>query len=329
MQKFLNFSVAYFTFAVFFAALVGSDFGQVIGPVFAFLALLLTPPYALAVVVGGALLRRYFWQHKAIWRDAFLATVSLLFLMTAFTTLKTAMPSVMPYWADPLLIEVDRALHFGTDPWRLFHAAVPRFDAAVADVIYLWVWVGVVVAFPILLATTERDRDRLNCYLILYAVAWAGPGNVVALPLLSSGPIYVGPLYGDTSFDALHAALEAAGIPETRFGTIQQLLLVHHTEGTLTFGAGISAFPSVHVAVSTVVTLYLHDRFRHPVTTTLGIGFLGVILFLSVWLGGHYAVDGYTSITVLAVARHFIRRRITAASAEPVQAPEPVPVIAR
>jgi hypothetical protein len=329
MQKFLIFSVSYFIFAVVFAALAGSDYSEVIRPVFGFLGLLLTPPYALAFVAGGALVRRYLWQHRAIWRDAFLATVSLLFLMTAFTTLKTAMPSVMPYWADPLLIEVDRALHFGTDPWRLFHAAVPGFDARVADIIYLWVWVGVVVAFPILLATTERDRDRLNCYLVLYAVAWAGLGNVVAQPLLSSGPIYVGPLYGDTSFDALHAALEAAGIPETRFGTIQQLLLAHLTEGTLTFGAGISAFPSVHVAVSTVVTLYIHDRFRHPVTSALGFGFLGVILFLSVWLGGHYAVDGYTSIAVLVVARQFIRRRITAARAEPEQIAEPVPVIAR
>jgi hypothetical protein len=40
-----------------------------------------------------------------------------------------------------------------------------------------------------------------------------------------------------------------------------------------------------------------------------GFGFLLAIQFLSVYLGWHYAIDGYVSIAVVAGARQFLMRR--------------------
>ena len=73
-----------------------------------------------------------------------------------------------------------------------------------------------------------------------------------------------------------------------------------------TGGAAISAFPSMHVAVATIWAIYMTERswFFAPVA----IGFAVTILFLSVYTGWHYAVDGYVSIAVIlaiyAAVRH-------------------------
>jgi hypothetical protein len=311
MRRFAYFSVAYFIVAVVVSTSVGDGFRQIAGSITSFLNLVLTNPYTIALIAVCVVAARLLWREDTIWREFLLAVVSVCFFQTAFTTMKTAMPFIMPFWADPLFIDLDRALHFGIDPWSIAHAGAPWFDATVADLIYLRVWIGIAVFFPILLAATERDRTRLAMYLALYAIAWVGIGNLLALPFLSAGPIYAEAFHGDRSFAELHAALEATGVTGSTTGFIQSLLLYRHQEGLAIFGSGISAFPSVHVAVAAVVAFYLHDRFRHPATTALGLGFLGMILFLSVWLGWHYAVDGYVSIAVLALARHVIRRRLT------------------
>ena len=73
------------------------------------------------------------------------------------------------------------------------------------------------------------------------------------------------------------------------------------------FGSGISAFPSVHVAMAVVTSLYLAERSRW--LAPVGIAFVAIILFMSVYSGFHYAIDGYASILVVATAygleRHY------------------------
>ena len=62
-------------------------------------------------------------------------------------------------------------------------------------------------------------------------------------------------------------------------------------------GGGISAFPSMHAAMATLWAGYLVERSRW--LAPIGLGFLAVILYLSVYTGWHYAVDGIASIAVV------------------------------
>ena len=69
---------------------------------------------------------------------------------------------------------------------------------------------------------------------------------------------------------------------------------------------GISAFPSVHVGLIAMNALFVAERSR-----MLGrVAWLYVVLIVasSVYLGWHYAIDGYVSILVVVLAHKAGRR---------------------
>ncbi len=239
----------------------------------------------------------------------FLGSVLAFFLVkSGFTMFKAAMPGVSGFWADHGLAEIDRVLHFGIDPWELAHSIAPWLDAGIASAIYLHFWVALAFLFTMLITVFDQDEVRRNRYLWLNAFAWIGLGNVVAVATLSSGPIYYDALHGGERFMGLHAALNTVGLQETATGFIQWKLLDHHLAGLSALGTGISAFPSVHVGVAAVIACYLWDARPIPGARVVGIAFLVIIQFLSVWLGWHYAVDGYFSIMAVLMARAVLLR---------------------
>ena len=74
-----------------------------------------------------------------------------------------------------------------------------------------------------------------------------------------------------------------------------------------TAGSGISAFPSLHVAMMTVVALYLAGF--GWIGKAVGVALVSAVLFVSVWIGYHYAIDGYASIGAVLAAHWALRRR--------------------
>ena len=71
-------------------------------------------------------------------------------------------------------------------------------------------------------------------------------------------------------------------------------------------GGGISAFPSVHVALITMNALFLASYSR--VLGVLALAYVGFVLASSVYLGWHYAIDGYASIISVTLAYHLSRK---------------------
>jgi hypothetical protein len=127
-------------------------------------------------------------------------------------------------------------------------------------------------------------------YLWTYVLAWPLLGNVVAGAVMSAGPVYYGLVTGDARFAGL---LDYLG----HYSLAQQWradLWHSYVTGTAGFGTGISAFPSLHLANATLLVL-LASRVHRALMWT-AVAFCGVILFGSVHLGWHYAVDGYFSI---------------------------------
>ena len=117
-------------------------------------------------------------------------------------------------------------------------------------------------------------------------------GNVVASIAITAGPALYGLATGNHKrFAPLNDFLQST--PNTTEAT-QAYLWAMHEAGTGGLGSGISAFPSMHVAVTTVCALFLSEldkRLRIPAWS-----YVAIICVSSVYLGWHYAVDGYAAI---------------------------------
>ncbi|MCV2867168.1 phosphatase PAP2 family protein [Defluviimonas sp. WL0002] len=230
----------------------------------------------------------------------FIALVSCVLFQTAFYIVKSSIPLVVPFYADPWLADFDRWLHGGQDPWVLAHRILDWMPASLIATLYTTIWAFPALAFVFILVLIEADDLRFRRYVILYLFCWLGLGNVLAALGASVGPVFYYALLGDDRFADLHRALAVSGVAQTTVGALQENLWKNYIEGGLVVGSGISAFPSVHVGSTTLVALYVIERV--PIAAPPAIAFVALIQILSVYTGYHYAVDGYVSIAAMVGA---------------------------
>jgi hypothetical protein len=229
-----------------------------------------------------------------------------VFFLT-FTMVKSSMTFAVPFYADPALAGMDRWLHFGTDPWRIVHFAAPWVNADAAARIYAGLWFVPAMYFPALLRLFDEDEARIRRFVVLFAFAWIVLGNVVAIMVMSEGPVFYDRVNGGSQFAAMTAELARSGVLSSVAGQTQEFLWDMHVTENPTAGAGISAFPSVHVAMVTVIAAYVSERV--PVLFIPSMLAVALYQVLSVYLGWHYAVDGYASIIAVVALHRWLRRR--------------------
>lgn len=307
MKQFFRWSLLYLLASmVIFFAYRQAPFVQIVdafaGTADTLLALIKSAPgLVLSCLTGAALIvtlivtwaarKRY---RRDVVQEVGWALFGCLVFSIAFTFTKTSIPDIFPFYADPWLAKMDQALHGGVDAWIWAHQWSAHIPAAAVATLYFVIWGIPVALFPVVLALTDRDAARKVRFLILSASAWIGLGNVTALIGSSVGPVYYDRLLGGARFEGLLAALQSSGIAEGRVGQVQDGLWQMHLDSSPMFGAGISAFPSMHVALACVIMLYLCERSRW--LAPLGVLFLLSIQFCSVYIGWHYAIDGYVSL---------------------------------
>jgi len=204
-------------------------------------------------------------------------------LLTAF---KTSIPALNPFWLDQTLATAERAI-FGTDPWRITHAVLGG-ATRVIDVFYaLWFPLQSIVLCAILFQPPSEHKTRA---LISYALFWILLGIVAAVLLSSVGPIFYDRLTGSSEF----AGLEEIGAPIAR--TMSDMLWTAYTTHSTNVGNGISAAPSLHVAIAAWTALALRNRLMWL--------YVAAIWVASVHLGWHYVFDGLAGIAgALAIWR--------------------------
>lgn len=215
-----------------------------------------------------------------------------------FSFFKTAIPAFAPFSWDPMLAEWDRVLHGGYQPWELLQPLLghPYVTAAINGGYHLWFGVtyGVILWQMV---DTRRPRLRMQ-YLITFLLLWILVGNLGATLLSSAGPVYYGRVTGLPDPYAplmayLHGAAQVVSVPALE---VQDLLWRAYHDGLDIPGAGISAMPSMHLAIafSFVLLGFATSRMFGVVFSV----FAAVILIGSVHLGWHYAIDGYAAILV-------------------------------
>lgn len=200
---------------------------------------------------------------------------------------KSMMPLVTSFWADNMLADFDKAL-FGVDPWAVFHLInVPMID----EIYSTWAIVKFSALFTLLLLPqSARKAKALTAY---FAVMFLGMVGQYCLP--SAGPIFWNNL-------GLGDRYTAIPIPDmTRMA--RDYLWQYHQLGRGQVGTGISAFPSMHVAIATWLALMSNSFDKR--LGMLGWFYWTCIMFGSVYLGWHYIADGIGGSMIAVAAWKF------------------------
>lgn len=231
----------------------------------------------------------------------------------AFVALKVAIPSIVPFYADPYLAALDRMLFLGIDPWRFTHAIFGLPATVVIDWVYAS-WGGVATAVMLWAAFDRDPQFQIKAAFSLF-LTWAVLGNALAIALSSVGPIFYYDFYGATTFAPLMEMLpESLILHDARNFLLESL-------GRGNFGSGISAAPSLHVAVTCLLFLMVRTKFRNRWVTSFAATYLVLIFIGSIHLAWHYALDGIISLfAVPLIWRYAVRSQAQTSASDQIQA---------
>lgn len=235
-------------------------------------------------------------------RVTIIVGAAAVLLQIGFFFVKSAIPRFVPFYADPFFAELDRMLLLGHDAWELAHWITPSALAAWLPALYSKVWSTLVFALPIIVAASDPDEHRMKRYIWLYFLSWVVTGNILALAGSSVGPVYYDLLLGTERYAAMRESFDLIGYSTGEMAVLQQWLW----DNSGTRVSFISAFPSMHVAVTVVGALYLRERARW--LWPVGDGFFVLILLTSIYSGYHYLVDGVASLVIVLALNAGLRR---------------------
>ena len=237
----------------------------------------------------------------------FLAVVQL----TVLTWNKVFLFHVTDFWADPYLANFDLML-FRTDPWRLTHML--PVGHTIDRLYMMWFpWLSIVFGVNLMRKPgLPKAQAGLSFFLIMGVL---GVCSIFVLP--SAGPIFFERVGYGTHYAQLTQSLE----PFAKMGA--DYLWEKHLGHIADFASGISAMPSMHVAMASWTALTMQSMSRK--IAPLGWMFWAFIYFGSVYLGWHYAADGIVgSLGAIALWRAtgaVLRRRAAAHVDAPNLAP--------
>ena len=268
-----------------------------------------------AALRGGQAPLRYLVTLVARRGPPLMAVIGLAVVgIAAFTTLKLSITQFVPFWGDPFLLRLDKALHFG-DPGLHLHAMLPDWFGGFIGVIYgpVWftTWFGFIGAMAL-----HPDPQLRQRYFLTIALVFSLLGSLAATLFASVGPLFYEHFFDATDYETLLARIYSTPVGDY-MQQARALLIANYDAERPAMGTGISAMPSMHLAITTLNVLLLFRLNR--IAGLVGCGFLALIQIGSVYLGWHYAVDGYASIVAVAVIWSLVGRLMTH-SGEPATA---------
>ena len=235
------------------------------------------------------------------WAYALPPIILLPLFITTFTAIKTMIPMAQPFAWDPLFAEWDRLLHGGIHPWEWLQPVLgyPLVTMGIYKVYIAWLLAIHIVLFWQIFSL-QRPLLRMR-FLIAFVLTWALVGSLGGTLLSSAGPVYYGAVTGlsDPYAPLLAYLHELKDMPGFELVKIQDWLWSTYANGLTRDYGGISAMPSMHVAVATLLALLGWSTHRY-LGYALSV-FALLILIGSVHLAWHYAIDGYLGAAAAAL----------------------------
>lgn len=239
-------------------------------------------------------LRSFFRAIRIVLPPAKLASglmfVALALFHGLFTSMKNIANRLVDFRFDPALADLDAALHLG-DAWKL----LPHWEplTRIFQVQYVVLWLAL-LAITSCYATMYAKRPVRAQYIWTFLICWILLGNIVAMAVMSAGPAYYAEVTGSERYQPLMSYLALSTDSGYSSIRLQEMLWLRYTSESIGMGAGISAFPSLHLSMATLWTLL---AFRvHSKLGWLMAAFTCATQIAAVHLGWHYAIDGYFSI---------------------------------
>jgi len=235
----------------------------------------------------------------------FIAGTLLMMLVLApfeamFASIKSAF-SGRDFGYDKAIADFDKLIHLGHVPVKyLLSFAQNELLLRAIEFNYDVLWF--VLCFGVLywvLISPRAEGIRLR-YCATFFFVWVIVGNIVAGMFPSAGPAFYDLVTGDAQrFSKLRAFLENTSGSFSSAYDSQHYLWYLHQQGLSGFGSGISAFPSLHVALIAMNALFIGQHSRK--LGRIAGAYTLVIMVSSVYLGWHYAADGYAAVVLTCV----------------------------
>ncbi|PKA43797.1 hypothetical protein CWR43_09215 [Rhizobium sullae] len=242
------------------------------------------PTAALARHMKEVLVRDDRYAHAIHSMTIFIA------MITVFATIKSTIPSLNPFSWDQALIEADRLIFGGSDPYAVTSIVFGNVYAIITMNFFYNLWLLVVVCSMVWAAWTRDHALRLR-FMFSALLGWLIAGNVLAIAFSSVGPCFVAPLLGNQTYVPLMRLLADVNAESGMVWalTAQDILwsAYTHEAGAI---SGISAMPSLHVVFAVIIACATWNMGH--IRRWAGVAFATVIAVGSVQLGWHYAIDG-------------------------------------
>lgn len=266
-------------------------------------AIILPPILAAGVAVASLLLRPAapFSFILDTTRESLLRVVLVVLLcmlgVSAFTTFKVLIPEFVPFYADPILAQLDRMVH-GGDPGLLARAVVPAWAHYPLAFLYGPVWFIQWFGLMGFVALLPNQAFRMR-YFWAMALTFCLLGTAAATIFSSVGPVFYERIYMDDRFAALTRLVFDGSAVGSYMAEATSYLYDSYISSAVRLGSGISAMPSMHIAVATLNAHMLFSFDRRA--GVIGWAYLGAIFIGSIFLGWHYALDGYVSFIAVSL----------------------------